>query len=106
MERVITTDDLISIEAVKMSIGWGRVVESNSVIGLFNLLKVNPENTEEIDLVDKFLRGEVKIMDMIRKLNVEIKDGQEDQLEQEGEGRGEGTEGSVESDPWNEDEAD
>jgi hypothetical protein len=104
MERVLTTDELILIEAVKVSIGWGRIVENNSVAGIYNLLKISPDNDEEIDTVDSFLRGDLKIMDMVRKLKVEIRDGQEDQRVPEGESGGEGTEGGTEQDPWDDDE--
>jgi len=104
MERAVTTDELISIEAVKMNLGWMRVAETNSFVGLCNLLQIDPKNDAELNLINRYLVGEVSVMDMLGELKVEITDGKEDQREQEGQSGGEGTEGRTESDPWNEDE--
>ncbi len=107
MERAVTTDELISIEAVKMNLGWMRVAETNSFVGLCNLLKIDPKNEAELNLINRYLDGDVSVMDMLGELKVEITDGKEtkeDQLEGQGGASGKGTGGGTESDPWDEDE--
>ncbi len=108
MDRAITTDQLIAIEAVRMTIGWGRVAEGNSLIGLYNLLNITPDSTDEIDLIGKYLEGQVTVIQLIKELGVQVTDGQaqEDQRMPEGEEGGEGTEGRAEQAAWDEDETD
>ncbi len=100
MERAVTTDELISIEAVKMNIGWMRIAEGNSFAGVCNLLKIDPQNDAEIDLVSEFMMSEMSVMDLLGQLKVRITDGKEkkeDQLEGQGGSSGEGASGGTES---------
>jgi len=104
MERAVTTDELISIEAVKMNIGWMRIAEGNSFAGVCNLLNIDPQNDTELDLMNRYMVGEMSVMDLLGQLKVRITDGKEDQREQEGQSGGEGTAGPVESDTGDIDE--
>lgn len=107
MNRVLTMDQVIGVEALRLSLGQSIISSDNYVYGIMKTLQINNDSIAEMNLIDSYIAGQVKIMDVLSELGAMVTDGKEENQFQ-GQGGESGAEaiGGAESDPAVSNEAD
>lgn len=103
MERTITTDNLITLEALRMHRHMMLHTAMNTEIAIFSLLMIDPKDEQSMKLVDSFIETDMNVVDLMLGLGMEVVDGKEEadqanQQQREGEASGEGAVGGTELD--------
>lgn len=107
MNRSLTTDQVIGIEALRLALGQSMIASDNYVYGLMKTLQINNDSISETNMMDQYIAGNISITDLLIALEVEVKDGEEEnQFEGQGSESGTGTDSGVEQTTASIDETD
>ena len=92
MERTITTEDLITLEALRMHRNMMAYTMNSAEIGIFTILKIDPKNDEDLDKVVRFMETDMDVVELVGQLGIGgvVSGKKESQRKQEGQASGEG----------------
>lgn len=107
MNRSLTMDQVIGIEALRIALGQSIRNSDELAFGIFETLQINRDSISETELLNGYIEGVIGVTDLLKSLEVGVKDGEEaNQFKGQGGESGEGTIGGTESNPSVIDEAD
>lgn len=107
MNRSLTMDQVIGIEALRIALGQSIRNSDELAFGIFEILQINRDSISETELLNGYIEGVIGVTNLLKALNVEVKDGQEEnQFAGKGGESGEGFVEGVEPTPTSIDETD
>jgi len=107
MNRSLTMDQVIGIEALRIALGQSIRNSSELAHAIFDAFQINHDSISETELLNGYIDGVIGVTDLLKALDVEVKDGQEEnQFAGQGGESGTGVVEGVEPAPTSIDETD